>query len=90
MTHREVRTTVQFKFEWDDREVRRKLEKLPSEITWEYIEEEIRKMRMRGVTLDSILYGPDVPRPTKSVIGGVPVRLSFEVPRDKIVITERC
>ena len=81
---------MQFKFEWDDREVRKMFEEYPGKFTWEHIEEEVRKLRMRGVSLESILYGPDVPRPNRAVIGGVPVRFSFEVPRGEIVIMERC
>ena len=46
---------MQFKFEWDDREVRKMFEEYPGKFTWEHIEEEVRKLRMRGVSLESML-----------------------------------
>ncbi|MDD9954838.1 MAG: hypothetical protein OXP68_01310 [Anaerolineaceae bacterium] len=76
---------MQFKIEWDDREVRKMLDKLPGDLIQEVLEQQLSELRMKGERVDEILVGSELPMPNATTVGGVVWRESNEIPADQVV-----
>ena len=73
----------------EDREFRRNQKELPCELTQWIIERQLEEFRRNGQKPDEILIGRNVARPSRTTIGGVTWRVSYQIPANQIVIQRR-